>query len=67
MVDSVASFHHVSNEKHLERVDRVFARDVKAAASHLLGEDGAAHDEDGEGVRHGGRDEERQERLGITR
>ena len=59
--------HHLAREQDLERVDRVLAAQVIAAAADLLRQDRPSQGEDGEGVRHRHRDQERQEHVQIVR
>ncbi len=59
--------HHLFDRMPLQRIDAVLAVDVIAAARDLLGEDRAAHRQHGEAVGHGGRGQQRQQRIAVVR
>ena len=59
--------HDLADAMHVERVHRVLAEDVMAAPGDLLGQDRAAHQEDGDGVgRHAG-DEQAGKQVPVVR
>ncbi len=59
--------HHLAHEENLERIDRVFAAQVKAAPRDLLGQDRSPQHQHREAVRDRDGDQQRQQHVDVVR
>jgi hypothetical protein len=57
---------HLAHEDDFQRVDRVLAAQVIAAAAYLLSEDGPLEEQHGEAVRDAHRDQQRQQDVDLV-